>query len=583
MPLIVRLSLAAVAALSVLGSTTAEACGCFAGPTTATTPVIQAGERILFAVQNGKVTAHIQIQYAGDAKDFGWLLPLPSVPVLKAGTDELFTQLSATTDPRFTLTFEQVGTCRARPTPLFGGCGPTFARSAGDATVLNEAGHSPDSQPKGPLVFQSSVGPYDAAVLKADNKDEMLRWLSTNRFVVPTTSDAALAPYLRPGAYFLALKLKSGKTAGDLTPIVVEYPSELPMIPITLTSIGATPNMGVQVFLVGNGRAIPRNYRHAVVNETLLDWETNGQSYQSLVTRAVQEAPGRHAFVTDYAGPSSVMRDVLVPSGRFGTEAVLATATSPEAFVQLLWSQGFGLLPPVADPTLQFAVPPPPPARLAPALQAVVLRYLPIPATLVAQGVTPDEWFGNFAQLDRNARQSNPMDYTNYPPFDARQLAREVFAEYVAPVREANELFRTFPTLTRLFTTLSPEDMTRDPVFAFNPSLPEVPRVRAGRQQFNCETGQVRIVTPAGTSRPVDFSQRGQGTPPTLGTGPGSLRIETLGEEGEPLVETNNEAAIRTHFPEPPLLPQGGCTSVPDPVALALFALAARFRRRRAP
>ena len=75
-----------------------EACGCFAPPSAAE-PIVQAGERILFSVNNGKVTAHIQIQYAGDAKDFGWLLPLPSVPTLKLGSDELFTRLGATTQP----------------------------------------------------------------------------------------------------------------------------------------------------------------------------------------------------------------------------------------------------------------------------------------------------------------------------------------------------------------------------------------------------------------------------------------------------------------------------------------------------
>ena len=86
----IRLSSCAAALLTagvVTFSSPAEACGCFAPPDPAT-PVVQAGERILFAVENGKVTAHIQIQYAGNAKDFGWIVPLPSVPVVKAGTDE---------------------------------------------------------------------------------------------------------------------------------------------------------------------------------------------------------------------------------------------------------------------------------------------------------------------------------------------------------------------------------------------------------------------------------------------------------------------------------------------------------------
>jgi hypothetical protein len=575
-PSLIRLTLAACASAVLFLATDASACGCFAGPPAATTPVIQAGERILFAVQNGKVTAHIQIQYSGDARDFGWLLPLPSVPVLKAGTDELFTQLSATTDPRFTTTFQTVGRCTTRPAPFFGCASPVADRAlaAGDPT-----GASPQTQPKSPLVFQTSVGPYDAAVLKADDKAEMITWLSNNRFVVPTTSDAALAPYLRPGAYFLALKLKSGKTTGDLTPIVVEYPSELAMIPITLTSIGATPDMGVQVFLLGNGRAIPRNYRHAVINETALDWETGGQAYQALVTRAVGEAPGRHAFVTDYAGPSSVMRDVLVPPGRFGTQEQLAAATSARDFVRLLWSLDFGQLPPVADPTNVGPAPAPPPRRFPPALQAVLLRMLPIPKSVSDSGVDADGWFANFAQLDQNARQTNPADFMDYPAFDARQLAREVFAEYVAPVREANELFRTFPTLTRLFTTLSPADMTRDPVFSFNASLPDVPRVRTATQVFNCETNDTRLVTPSGLSRPPVFTASQQ---PTPGEGPGALRIETLAEEGAPLVDVDNAEAVRTRFPEP-AMPQGGCTSVPDPLTLALFGLVARLRRRRAP
>ena len=69
-----------------------------------------------------------------------------------------------------------------------------------------------------PLVIQSSIGPYDYAVLKADSKDAMLKWLSDNHYFVPAGTDETVSAYLHPGAYFLALKLKSGKSAGDLQP-----------------------------------------------------------------------------------------------------------------------------------------------------------------------------------------------------------------------------------------------------------------------------------------------------------------------------------------------------------------------------
>src|SRR5688572_27257792 len=90
------------ACLVAAAAAPALACGCFAPPDPSV-PVLQAGERIVFGVYNGQVEAHIQIQYSGNAKDFGWLLPLPSLPTLELGTDELFRRLLERTQARFTL------------------------------------------------------------------------------------------------------------------------------------------------------------------------------------------------------------------------------------------------------------------------------------------------------------------------------------------------------------------------------------------------------------------------------------------------------------------------------------------------
>ena len=94
-----------LAAASAVVPTEAAACGCFAPPDPSV-PVVQAGERILFAHENGQVTAYIQVQYSGKPGEFGWLLPLPAVPKtqdgkdgIDVGVDELFSQLLATTQP----------------------------------------------------------------------------------------------------------------------------------------------------------------------------------------------------------------------------------------------------------------------------------------------------------------------------------------------------------------------------------------------------------------------------------------------------------------------------------------------------
>ena len=309
--------------LLAVDSRDANACGCFTPPDPSV-PIVQAGERILFAMENGVVTAHIQIQYAGDAQDFGWLLPLPSVPEMELGTDELFAALTTNTQPKYRLVQKYDGNCGFNPANRGGVFGPD-----GRGTGRGRQQRSRRQRRRSPLVIQASIGPYDYAVLKADNQDDMLEWLADNHYFVPAGTDETVGAYIRPGAFFLALKLQSGKSAGDLQPVVVRYPADLPMIPIVLTSVAAQPNMGIQVWMLGAGRAIPRNYYHTVINDMAIDWNTSGANYNDVIIKAVGEAPEKHSFVTEYAGDSAVMRNVLNAPGRFGTQAALAASTTP--------------------------------------------------------------------------------------------------------------------------------------------------------------------------------------------------------------------------------------------------------------
>src|SRR5262245_3871677 len=129
---------------------TAHACGCFTPPDPSV-PVVQAGERIAFALENGSVTAHIQIQYSGPAEECGWLLPLPSEPRMELGTDELFARLIATTQPKYRLNREYRGSCAFDP------ANNRFA----DAGV--SAGEGPYGPPSDVVVRQDTIGPYDYA------------------------------------------------------------------------------------------------------------------------------------------------------------------------------------------------------------------------------------------------------------------------------------------------------------------------------------------------------------------------------------------------------------------------------------
>lgn len=557
-----------------LWSDPADACGCFAPPNP-TVPVVQAGERILFAVKNGEVTAHVQVQYSGAAgADFGWLLPLPAVPTLELGTDEVFVRLTQATQPQYQMTTTLDSNCMTF-SGTGGGNSGGFGAAGGAAAGGSAAGGS--STPS-PLVVKDSVGPYDYAVLRSDSKTEMLAWLMANRYFVPANSEAAIDPYIRPGAYFLALKLRPGNSTGDLQPVVLRYQSDVGQIPITLTSVGATQDMGVQVWLLGSGRGIPRNYHHTVINDAVIDWPNRGQNYNDVIIRAVGEAPGKHSFVTEFAGPGARVGATLNPPTRFGTRAEFAAAPTPEAFIDLLFSRGF-TAPTLTSQQAVFSGP----------LKAILTRYLPPPT-----GVTADTFFFNYRFFKAQAPA---------PDFQPQAMADEIWLRVVKPIQDAAALFGEHAVLTRLYTTISPADMNKDPVFSFNPSLPSVSNVHTANLHVSCsrtrgfvEQTRSVLTTEQGARR---VFPRAQVLPPDPSLA-ASLRIEVLREEGAPETLVDNAAAILERMkmtesvllgnepvaiskpPESLPLPASSCQSVPVEGALAALAFALARRRRRA-
>jgi len=543
-----RIVVAAAAAAAVAHAADARACGCFAMGNTAQ-PVVQAGERILFAHEGDQVIAYIQIKYQGAADQFGWIVPLPTVPTLEVGTDQLFTMLDSATLPQYRLTTNQQfcsgGSSSGTDVDGEGGCGfggasasPNYGGGAGSDMGVSV---SRDMAAGGVVVQQASIGPYDYAVLHADDESAMLQWLSDNRYFVPAGTDAAVMPYIHPGAYFLALKLKKGNDVGDLQPVVVKYQSDLPMIPLVLTSVAANPHMGIQVWMLGDGRAIPRNYYHTVINDAKLDWVNGSQNYNDVIIAATAEAPDKHSFVTEYAGTSGVMQGQLDAPGRFGVQSELAASATDVEFASYMQQHQF----PFTAQTV-----------------AVLQKYIPEPTALVNDGIQPPQFYSNLSYWLGSYRQQNPADFSGWTEnFQPVMMAQDLQDRVVTPTLAAGALFSQFPYLTRLYTTLSPEDMNKDPVFSYNPGLKDWSNVHNGTLTYHCGFfGDRGVLNTAATLRTetgwvIDYpngtgAANGAFTPPG---GPSSQRIEILREEGNPDVIVDNTSSISNS------LGGGGC------------------------
>ncbi len=566
----------AFAAHFALVPSQAQACGCFTPPDPSV-PVVQAGENIVFHQKDGKVTAHIQIQYSGPAEEFGWLLPMPSIPDMTLGTDELFAQVLQSTQPRYRLDAEYNGNCWFDPGRNGGGFP---GAPAGDSSNEDAGGGGGD--PDSPLVLRDSVGPFDFAVLRADSKQPMFDWLAENNFFVPAGTDEVSDPYIREGAYFLALKLRKGNDVGDIQPVVVTYESDLPMIPIILTSVAADPDMGVQVWVLGEDRAIPRNYFHTSINDVKLDWLNAAQNYVDVVTEAVDEADGHNSFVTEYAGTTAPMIDRLDPEWRFGELQVLRSITDAVSYVDFLNqnnypvfvtdNQGFG--------SFQYNS----------IMLQILRRHLPMPEAVAEFGIEENDYYINFNYYLTDFRFQFPELFVDVDlEFDPDEMTNEIDERFVTPTKEAGQMFRDYPMMTRLFTTMSPEEMVKDPVFSFNPDLPEVRNEHVGTLTYFCDGSdtpqgetQARITTEAGFELWLDDGT--DNNPWSSVEMPWSLYTDILPEEGSPDRVKNHQALIQAAVDEQN--GRGGCSVAGSRAGagwllLVGLGLAVSRRRRR--
>ncbi len=454
----------------------------------------QSGERVLFVVEDGHVEAHIQIQFEGTASDFSWVVPVSEVPTFDVGSDEAFTALLSSTVPRF-----------MRDTRYVPGCEPDWGGDA-DADADSDADGDSDADVGGAVTVVSSgvAGPYATVVVDSEDPDALVRWLEENEYDVGEGALPIIASYVNAGFYFAGLKLQNDRSVGDLRPIVLDIPTDEPCLPIRLTSIAATPNMPIIVWVLADAQAVSLNYPELWLNDLYLYAADDGD-YGDLANRALDEIGGR-GFLVDYAGSPADARSAMNPD-RYDTDR-LATITDPRELLHEVEAQGL-----LASPkTLEL-----------------LQEYVPIPESYVAEEISPAEFYacvdcglecwddeeGGDCWQECDRCYGDELVESGYE-LDAPGLAAAIEREIVEPLQGVADALSRHSKLTRLYTTMSPSEMTEDPIFATNPDLPDVPTLRSGLRTFMCSpdspwdgTGQWDVVTPNGVRACIPSAEWG--------------------------------------------------------------------------
>ncbi len=462
---------AATAAAALLSATpTAHACGGFFCNRQA---IDQSGENIAFIYNDdGTVTTVVQILYQGPSEEFAWILPIPAEPTVDVGTDALFQALAGQTTPRFVTRTEIHGTCRNEP-----GCYDHWARDDADGPMAGGGFADAGVAPPGGEVdvrFRGSVGPFDVAVLRAGDADVLRTWLTDNGYEIPESAGAELDHYVALDHYFVALKLLKDRETGEIQPIVLTSENNEPCIPIRLTRIATVPDMPITAYFIADQRVRPLNFM--MVQPDLDDFGlwTGETRYFDAVTRAVDDAGG-HAFVTDYAGD--------VPTISIGMDPIedLRSVTEPGPFLRELQSRGFN-----GDSQLL----------------GILLRNLPPPDGYDAQ------MFYNCLTQGWCETDADVVAHLEAVGFDPNGLVDDLDRGIVAPRNQAQDWVDAGEHLTRLFTTMSADEMDEDPMFMRSAELArEHSNVHEAVQHVDCSeeyfrwTAPTRLVLPSGRER----------------------------------------------------------------------------------
>jgi len=414
--------------------------------------VLQAAERIVFAVdeEEGTVETHVQISYEGAAEEFAWVVPVSDVPELFVSTDRMFESLELWTRPRFVADYFYED-CYG------GGDTDTDTDSDSDADTgwdsgVDTAAHGP---PPVVVVAQELVGPYETVVLTATTSAALISWLVDNGYALPAAFGPKLSPYVASGAYFVALRLSNGRSAGDIAPLGMRYQGTQPAIPITITSVAATEDMRLEVYVFGDRRAVPENYLHVQINEAAVDWVMNA-NYDAVITDAANEAGGQ-AFATDFSGSPSMISGSIIGESQFDRLNVLRFIDNPVVVV----TQVMSMVP-----------------RGDEVLLSLLRSHLPLPADLSAQGLTDLDFYNCLSCYSAEA---------NAIPFSGQAFVDDVREMIVEPLEHAEELIATHSKLTRLRSSMSPDEMTVEPQFTFNDTMPDVDNIRTAAIHVECD------------------------------------------------------------------------------------------------
>lgn len=180
------------------------------------TPVVKEPEQQAVILFTGDMEQLIiSPTYQGPSGRLAWIVPVPARPVVDTADMRIFVELKA-------LLRTKPSQSRFGSSSGFGGAG--------------QAG-----KPAVEVIERKVIGGYDISVIESADGTELMRWLESNEFRLPSNARSPIVDYVRGGWFFVACKVTAPDAvepndARDLSPIRIRFPVSKPIYPLRLSA-----------------------------------------------------------------------------------------------------------------------------------------------------------------------------------------------------------------------------------------------------------------------------------------------------------------------------------------------------------
>lgn len=184
--------------------------------------VAESSQKAVIFYDKGKETLILSITFKGDAKDFGWVVPVPQKPEVTKGSDEIFISLQEIIQKY--LRYRNI--TQTLTAPILG------LKEGGEPVTVIET---------------KKIDYYEIAVLSSTDSRALAKWLSDNGYQYPEESAYILNDYVNNQWYFVAVKISpeaqgadevmQGMKEGHAVPLKLEFNSEAIIYPLRISAI----------------------------------------------------------------------------------------------------------------------------------------------------------------------------------------------------------------------------------------------------------------------------------------------------------------------------------------------------------